>query len=265
MSFEIFTGVWTDWSLGCIVGAIITLSSRDASLILAFIAAFVTLVGARLWGIISFAAHQASATDGKHDGLYYQRQVILRNTTSAVAAAWLFLLQAGYWRRTVRSAVHRTVPWVIFCVCYFVAFALGAIFSSQILDSASEFRLLRSSSCGIKVPVDRDALQHKSTFDNLRASIYSRECYRNKTSPLCSGLSVPHLPWTNSSVSCPFGESVCLDVPAFKMETSMIESLRDIGLNEPPENRVTYKRETVCSPLVTQPGFVEIVQGSDAE
>jgi hypothetical protein len=87
MTFEIYTGTWTDWSRGRILGATITLSSRDASFLLAFIAAFLTILVIRLWLIISFAAHQFIATGGKHDGLSYQRQVILRNAKSAPAAA----------------------------------------------------------------------------------------------------------------------------------------------------------------------------------
>ncbi|EWG51926.1 hypothetical protein FVEG_16885 [Fusarium verticillioides 7600] len=93
MAFEVYTGSWTDWSRGPILGATITLSSRDASLLLAFIAAFVTVIAARLWVIMCFSAHQLLSTNGKNDGLYYQRQVILRNAKSAPAAAWLFLQQ----------------------------------------------------------------------------------------------------------------------------------------------------------------------------
>ncbi|KAJ4004607.1 hypothetical protein NW752_011704 [Fusarium irregulare] len=148
MSFEIYTGTWTDWSRGPVLGATITLSSRDASLLLAFIAAFVTIVAIRLWVIIGFSVHQVLATGNKHDGLYYQRQVILRNTKSAPAAAWLFLQQAWYWTGIAQSAVLRTIPLAVFCVLYFVGFTVLAIFSSQISDSASEFRLASSSNCG---------------------------------------------------------------------------------------------------------------------
>ncbi|KAF4345546.1 hypothetical protein FBEOM_496 [Fusarium beomiforme] len=262
MSFEIYIGTWTDWSRDPVLGATITLSSRDASLLLAFIAAFVTIVATRLWVIISFTAHQFLATGGKHDGLYYQRQVILRNAKSAPAAAWLFLQQAWYWRGIARSTIARTVPWAMFCVLYFIGLTLLAIFSSQISDSASEFRLVRSSRCGIQTPINRDALQDKARLDNVRASFYSKECYHNITSTLCKSLPVSNIPWTNSSVECPFGDKICLDVPAFKMETGMMDSHRDFGFNASPENRITYKRETICSPLITKPGFVEEVRDS---
>jgi hypothetical protein len=258
MSFDIYTGAWIDWSRGPILGSTITLSSRDAGLLLAFIAAFVTIVAIRFWVIISFSAHQFLATGNKHDGLYYQRQVILRNAKSAPAAAWLFLQQAWHWRGIARSAIIRTIPLTAFCIVYFIGFTLLAIFSSQISDSASEFRLIKTSLCGIRVPMDDNAHQDKSRLDNLRASVYSKECYHNiTTSTLCQGLPVSYIPWTNSSAQCPFGKNVCLDIPAFKMETGMMDSHRHFGFNSPPENRFSYKRETICTPLSTRSTFIQ--------
>lgn len=263
MAFEIYTGSWTDWSRGSVLGATITLSSRDASLLLAFIAAFVTVIAVRLWVIICFTVHQILSTNGKHDGLYYQRQVILRNTKSAPAAAWLFLQQAWYWRGIAISAVTRTIPWALFCVCYFLGFAVLAVFSSQISDSASEFRLLRSPNCGIQMPLENLG---KPTFDNFRASTYAKECYQNTNSILCNSLSVSDLPRTNASVDCPFDKSICLDTPAFKMQTDMLDSHRHFGFNDKEKNRIRYKRETVCSPIVTDgsPSFIQYVRGREA-
>jgi hypothetical protein len=252
MSFEIYTGTWTDWSRGRVLGATLTLSSRDASLLLAFIAAFVTVLAIRIWIIVAFATHQFSAAGGKHDGLYYQRQVILRNTKSAPAAAWLFLQQAWHWRGIAGSSIARTIPLALFCIFYAVGFAILAVFSSQISDSASVYRVLRSSSCGF--PIAGDEYQ-KATFDNQRAAFYSKECYGNTSSPMCDILPTRNLEWTNSSVDCPFGERVCLDVPAFKMETGMLDTHHDFGLNSPPNHRLKYKRETICSLLNTGAGF----------
>ncbi|RGP74710.1 hypothetical protein FSPOR_1289 [Fusarium sporotrichioides] len=261
MSFEIYTGTWTDWSRGRVLGATLTLSSRDASLLLAFIAAFVTVLAIRLWLIISFATHQLSAAGGKHDGLYYQRQVILRNIKSAPAAAWLFLQQAWYWRGIARSSLARTIPLALFCILYSLGFAVLAVFSSQISDSASAYRLLRSPSCGFQTP--REPYQ-KATFDNQRAALYSKECYSNTSSPMCNILPTRELAWASSYVDCPFGEKVCLDVPAFKMESGMIDTHHDLGLNNLPKNRLKYKRETTCSPLDTG-NFHQYINGSEAK
>ncbi|KAM0405885.1 hypothetical protein ACHAPZ_002635 [Fusarium culmorum] len=262
MSFEIYTGSWTDWSRGRVLGATLTLSSKDASLLLAFIAAFVTVVAIRLWLIIAFTTHQFTAAGGKHDGLYYQRQVILRNVKSAPAAAWLFIQQAWDWRGIARSSYSRTLPLALFCILYSVGFAVLAVFSSQISDSASAYRLLRSPSCGFQIP--SEAYQ-KATFDNQRASLYSKECYSNTSSPMCNMLPTRQLEWASSSVDCPFGGKVCLDTPAFKMESKMIDTHHDLGLNNPPKNRLKYKRETICSPLNTGDAFTQYINGLEAD
>jgi hypothetical protein len=122
-----YTGVWVDWSMGLARGTTITLSSSNGNL-LAFIATFVTVVSVRLWRILCFASHQALATRGSHDGLYYQRQHILRNTTSPMDAAWHFILQSWYWRGVADKSAGRAIPWAVCGTLYVALFGVLAIF-----------------------------------------------------------------------------------------------------------------------------------------
>ncbi|KAK6222491.1 hypothetical protein QIS74_04193 [Colletotrichum tabaci] len=199
MSYEIYTGVWTDWSRGSVQGATITLTARDGGLLLAFIAIFVTFIATRTWRIVVFTAHQILASGGKHDGLYYQRQFILRNISTPMSAAWLFIQQSWYWRRFANRALVRTIPWALGGLVYVGLFAVAAIFSSNISTGASEFRLLKATNCGIFTPADRDAFQGKELFDNQVSSIYSRQCYSDPSSTACKSLPVPSIRWTNQS------------------------------------------------------------------
>ncbi|KAL0944938.1 uncharacterized protein CTRU02_202825 [Colletotrichum truncatum] len=265
MSQEIYTGVWTDWSLGSVQGVTITLSARDGGLLLAFIAIFVTFVTTRAWRIIAFAAHQSMASGGKHDGLYYQRQFILRNITSPIAAAWLFMQQSWYWRPFANKGLARTVPWALCALAYAGLFAAAAVFSAEISTGASKFRLLKATNCGIFTPADRDAFQGKELFDNQVSSMYSRQCYSDNSSAACSSLPVSSIRWTNESVDCPFADRICLGHRGFRMESERINSHNHLGINAPEQNRIFYSRETVCSPLVTQPGFIQYVNGSEAK
>ncbi|KAK1984897.1 hypothetical protein LZ30DRAFT_710191 [Colletotrichum cereale] len=265
MSYQIYTGVWTDWSLGRVSGATITLSARDGALLLAFIAIFVTVIAGRLWRVITFICHQILASDGKHDGLHYQRQFILRNIPAPVAATWLFLQQAWHWRGHTKRPLLRTVPWAIFGLLYASLLGLAAIFSSKISDSATEYRLLAATDCGIFVPRDRDAFQQKSAYDNSLASIYARQCYGDSSAASCSTLPVPSIRWTNESIECPFADTVCMGSSSFGMKTEMIDSHTHLGINQPRHNRVYYQRETGCSPLITQRGFSRFVNGSETK
>ncbi|OLN96618.1 hypothetical protein CCHL11_00915 [Colletotrichum chlorophyti] len=264
MSYRIYTGVWTDWSRGPVYGKTITLSTRDGGFLLAFIATFVTFLAARTWRIVIFGAHQSLASGGKHDGLHYQRQFILRNTTSPTAATWFFFLQAWYWRKLADRAFLRTIPWVICGILYAAVFAIAAIFSSSISTSATEFRLLAATNCGIFSPADSNALQGKELLDNQLASTYSRQCYYNTSVASCKNLPVPSIGWSSESVGCPFADDICLGSKGFLMQTEWIDSHNHLGINAPMHNRIFYSRATVCSPLITQPGFAEFVNGSEA-
>lgn len=265
MSSTIYTGIWTDWSRGRVAGATITLSSRDAGFLLAFIAAFVTVIATRLWRILSFAAYHALASNGRHDGLHYQRQFVLRNTTSPMGAAWVFLLQSWHWRGVANRSFLRTFPWAAFGLLYVIAFGILAVFSSQISDSATEYRLVGSGNCGLANVNDSNALQIKEAYDNLQAGIYSRQCYQSSPGRMCQALPTPSLSWINESVACPFADSICLNSSVLKMKTEMIDSHLHLGINEPKHNRIKYKRETICAPLITHPGFVQFVTGAEAK
>ncbi|KAH7176214.1 hypothetical protein EDB81DRAFT_621163, partial [Dactylonectria macrodidyma] len=98
MAHDIYTGFWIDWSRGPVVGATITLSLRSGLLLLSFIASFVTFVGTRLWCIFRFIIHQLLAKSSTNDGIYFQRQSILRNSNTPLSAAWESIQQAWYWR-----------------------------------------------------------------------------------------------------------------------------------------------------------------------
>ncbi|KAK2739132.1 hypothetical protein CKAH01_18699 [Colletotrichum kahawae] len=265
MSQEIHTGVWIDWSHGRVLGATITMSARDGALLLAFIATFVTLVATRLWRIVTFVCHQILASGGEHDGLYYQRQLILRNTPTPMAATGLFLRQAWNWRGYANYPLLRTLPWAIGGVLYVGVFAVAAIFSSRISDGATQFRLLAAGDCGAFQPADRDALQQKSTYDNSMASVYARQCYTNSSAASCNNLPVSSIRWTSESIECPFADDICVGSNAFRMESEVIDSQMHLGINRPEEDRVNYQRETVCAPLITGSRFARDVNGSEAE
>lgn len=141
-------GAWINWTDGAILGATITVSSRDGTLLISFVATFVTIVGAQLWRILSYMIHQIRSSREPQDGLHYQQQNILRNTASAGGAAWSFLKQAWYWRGKASMSILRMIPWTLFSVIYLVLFALLATFSSEVSKSAGRARLLRAGDCG---------------------------------------------------------------------------------------------------------------------
>lgn len=229
MAYSIYEGFWIDWSMGRIRGATITLTSRNGALLLALIATFIALVSIRLWRIISFGIHQIHSTNQAHDGLHFQRQHTLRNTTNPTTAARMFFLQLWYWRRT-KGVLWRTLPWALFSTAYVTAFAVLAIFSSRVSDGASTARLILPKECGVwainKTYSMTDMLQvrlEKTAFDTANAVATVQSCYTSNTKDLdCKTGPVPMLPSESGPVACPFGDNICFDGKAFEVKTKPI-------------------------------------------
>jgi hypothetical protein len=259
MTYSIYEGFWIDWSMGRLRGATITLSSANGALLLALIATFIALVSLHLWRIISFVIHQVHSTHKAHDGLHFQRQHTLRNTSSPAAAAKMFFLQLWYWRRT-RGVVWRTLPWALFATAYICAFAVLAIFSSRVSDGASTARLIQSKNCGVWAPHRAlpmlDQLQvnmEKTSYDVANAVATAQSCYASNTTALsCNTAPAPMLPSDSKPVACPFGDNICFDGKAYEVKTRPIDSRAHLGINSRPEDRVVYDRQLTCAPLVTK-------------
>lgn len=86
VQYQVRLGIWTDWSRGSVLGQTLTLDRNDANLLTAFTASFVVFVGARVWGMASLVLHRYYSTPDRRDALHHQRQVVLRNTSSADSA-----------------------------------------------------------------------------------------------------------------------------------------------------------------------------------
>jgi hypothetical protein len=149
MSAYIYHGPWVNWSHGLIRGATLTLAEESGSLLTAFIATFVTIVGGSLWKIVCYALHQARSSHKQQDGLYHQQQVILRTSPTPIGASWAFFQQTICWTGRVKRPILRTLPWAVFGVAYMTAIALMAVFSASISKSPGPLRLLMSPNCGI--------------------------------------------------------------------------------------------------------------------
>ncbi|KAH7371572.1 hypothetical protein BKA66DRAFT_423820 [Pyrenochaeta sp. MPI-SDFR-AT-0127] len=269
MTYSIYEGAWTDWAIGRWKGATLTLSQRDGALLLAFVATFVALVSIRLWRITSFAAHQIHATHEAHDGLHFQRQHTLRNTTSPAAAAKVFLLQLWYWRKGKHAAL-RTLPWAAFALLYIGVFAVLAVFSSKVSNGASTTRLVQPKDCGVWDIEDGVSISditritvEKTAYDVVNAAGYARSCYSNDSTSLgCNTAPVPMLESDSNHVKCPFGDDICYEGKAFEVTTKSIDSRTHLGINARSEDRVVYDRHLTCAPLVTQ-GYGQYVNDTD--
>ncbi|KAK5091235.1 hypothetical protein LTR05_001416 [Lithohypha guttulata] len=269
MSEHVYHGPWVNWAHGTIRGATLTLSNRSGALLTAFIAFFVTLVGAQLFKILTYIFHQSRSRSSAQDGLFHQQQVVFRNSSSPGATAWTFLMQGWTWKGKTRMPLMRTIPWASFCLAYALLFAAAATFSSEITKTPGTSRLIIGETCGYWAANDNTNVESVQAFaryvanESLAAAAYARSCYGGSFDVLsCSKFLEPSLPLTaNANAACPFTGDICSSGKNSAYElTSRVDSLYDLGINSPHGNRLQIERVSTCAPI-NQKGFVKSVAG----
>ena len=261
----IYTGAWVNWSRGHVLGPTITVTQRNGGLLIAFLGIFVTIAGAACWRILCFLIHQWRADKNvKHDALYHQQQAILRNCTSPGSAAWQVSQVAWSWRGIARSPVWRNLPLIILAVLNMSLFGLAGIFSSEITKAAGNETLLMSHNCGW-LNSDNDTTKvyaiSRGINQTLAASLYSRACYgENRGNLECSRFARSRIDFsTKKNVSCPFDERMCIDGPtsAFQVESTLVDSHNDLGMNARKSERVQYRKTSTCTVIPSKDFYEE--------
>lgn len=98
--YQVYLGIWTDWTRGPILGQTLTLSRNNANLLIAFTASFIVFVGSRIWVILCLILHRSYSTAEQRDALHHQRQAILRNSSTSDGGLVRLLV---LWLRRIKS------------------------------------------------------------------------------------------------------------------------------------------------------------------
>jgi hypothetical protein len=135
-------------------------------------------------------------------------------------------------------------------------FGVASIFTSEVTKSVGNSTIILGPSCGYIMPSNENKTQSidytsKTLADTYEAAVYVRQCYRETTSLACSVYNRRSLSFTtNPNASCPFlGLCIFNDNSAFSMDTGLVDSHSDLGINARPENRIKYRRVTTCAPI----------------
>lgn len=264
--YPVHLGVWTNWSIGGhITGSTITLTHRNGALLTAFIAIFVTFTGSRLWRILCFILHQIlrSPLDTPQDGLYHQRQMILRNTLDEKKTLTSLVRSLLAWRQKADRPFYRMLPLLILSLVITILLALSSVFSAKISSIMGNEVLIASSECGS--PGFTNSTQLNATAEQL-ASIYTpwqsermtsyanyaQRCYSNTSqSESCVPFVKTKLKSSvDRNATCPFQEKVCRHRDGnIKLDTGYMNSQSDLGLNGPPDYQFNLRLLTHCAPL----------------
>ncbi|KAI9833807.1 MAG: hypothetical protein M1826_006330 [Phylliscum demangeonii] len=267
-SFYVYQGVWTNWQKGRVWGATLTLSPRNAAVLVAILALFVHLTGAQLWGILRFAVHQCRVSSRARDGLYHQQQAVLRNSSSDLGAVRQLLRMSWAWRRHTDRPIVRNLSLVSLALFHFVLFGLAGILSSKLVQGGQEV-LTRSPFCGTLNESYFESLdptpsndpdrryrglefERKAQRDTQLTQQFARSCYNTTTaSSSCEVFKLRQLSWrVNLTDDCPFRPPVCRNQPqSINFDSGLLDSRNDLGLNAQDGDRLFYRRATACTPL----------------
>ncbi|KAL9616477.1 MAG: hypothetical protein Q9160_008672 [Pyrenula sp. 1 TL-2023] len=263
-NYPVHVGVWTNWSLGGqVTGSIITLNHRNGAFLTAFLALFVTFTGSKLWRIACFTLHQQLMSEKQQDGLYHQRQVVLRNALDEKVGLLSFLRLIWAWRHKATRPFYRLLPIIIFSFVIAAAFILAGIFSSKISSSMGNEVLISSPNCGLfglntSASTNTTAYQQAEILDPWNAekitsyANYAQRCY-SETSTItnCLPFVKVRLPSTvDQNASCPFQETICRHRDGnIRLDTGYLNSQADLGLNAPLDHQFDLRIATHCAPL----------------
>lgn len=274
---DIYTGFWTNWSRGKVLGAAVTVRSETGAIVTALLAIFVQLAAGYLWLLIAACLHHVRGRRANHlcDTMHRQHQVILKNVSAPGDVALRTLWLVWSWQ-SQDPRCSAFVPYVLMAVMAAFCAVSGIIFgvfSSYVVETADIEVLIRSGNCGVfTVPKEilfQDPLwvaHNKFWMEGLVASsTYARQCYNASSSTsACNIFTVPTVRWTTDYLApCPFDIKMCIG-PAMTMDTGVVDSNDVLGFNFPAHDRVGFRKITTCAPI-TQDGYVTMMNASDKD
>ena len=133
----------------------------------------------------------------------------------------------------------------------------------QISTAAGDEVLISSPNFGI---VDTDMLSSSDQWFNdferyatrlaVACASYAEECYNTNAAPQeCSIFTKKALSSTvNRNASCPFpgGDKICAHLSGnVLIDTGLLNSHADLGMNAEPNDRIAYRRVDACAPLLS--------------
>ena len=268
---NVHLGPWVNWSLGSVRGSTITLTRENGALLTAFIAVFVSFAGLRIWKIAAFGIYLCLSTDSHQDGLFHQRQAVLRNSSSADDAFWNLVTIAWAWRKSSSSTIRRLGPLALTSLIVGLAFALAGVFSAQVSSAMGNAVLLTGTHCaGINYssfdPTESRTIKTPYLATLLQSSAQrAQQCYStNASSEDCPTFVQPSLRISIiTHASCPFDMEVCQsNATNLIVDTGLIDSHNDLGINSSPNERFSFRLVNHCAPLVIDGKYSRVVGNS---
>lgn len=170
------------------------------------------------------------------------------------------------------TPLGRSLPLLFIITLHIACFATAGLFSSQIASTRAGQALIDSKACGYPKQLSSirsvaSARKLNSTelevfnaqvllgrFTLTQSAAYVRSCYNGDPTGAadCGHFVRQSLAGKQSSVDfqapCPFSGDACV-TKAARVDSGLLDSNSDIGLNSPPKDGVSFRRVTTCAPI----------------
>lgn len=144
--YPVHLGYWTNWSHGRYTGSTITLTNRNGAILTSFLAIFITVMGTSFWRIVCFGLHQLYSSKVAQDGLYHQRQAILRNAGNESSSLFIYVRMLWTWPSGA-NGLKRLAPLLGLTLASMVLFAGAGTLASKFVQMSDEL-LISGPHCG---------------------------------------------------------------------------------------------------------------------
>ncbi|PSN65906.1 hypothetical protein BS50DRAFT_677234 [Corynespora cassiicola Philippines] len=254
---DIFQGFWINHSFGNINGATLTLNRDGGSIFIAFLALYVGATGRAFWKILRCILFFCFSSMSAPDGVYLQRQAILRNSLLSLDAGFDFGEILYAWNRKASSVKRRLAPVGALSILVATLFAAAGILSSRVVNTASNEALIAGKDCDTELPNDQPSnITFQPSLLNIKTAehlTYATRCYQQKESAQsdsCNLLTRATLPYDMlTNETCPFDADICKSPTGnLIIQTPVMDSYKDLGLNRGPRASIQLKHH--CAPLV---------------
>jgi hypothetical protein len=224
--------------------------------------------------IICFIIHQFCSDGNPRDGLYHQRQILLRNASSPVSTLLYLLKITWAWKPKVENVLRRQFPAILLAATLTVVFSAASVLSAYVAITGTDDEVLIRSEgvCNYWWAPSFDEAPMASFWSTQRqifqeSAGYVRDCYLTEPSvseklPTCKAFVRPRISFNiTTGVECPFpGKQLCRNSTEgpIRLESEKINSNTHLGINAEQGDQVDFLQFMICTPVADTPetGYV---------
>lgn len=231
---------------------------------IAFLAIISRIAGEQFWQSLCYCLFQSRRLPAVRDDANQEVRAVLCNSTSDGGAFWQLISIGTRGRGRAWTAKVQLSMLVLAAAINVIAFGAAGIVSSRVTSARSEV-LLRPSHCGGWRSVNastsyREWADMGAAHDMwvVRGWHFHSMCRNSSTtSTNCNAYGRRLIHWTSLMHNeCPFDPSMCTNDTVVRLDSGMIDSHLDLGINSRPSDRITVSKVTDCAPLTVN-GFTK--------